>query len=94
MEQRLFDYPTEVNCDIMLMVRRHGVVRLISIKSNAWLFTDDMNLGQQDFQTENVYAFEVFMFSGQLTLNMTHDKDGHKLPETLVARKRFNSDKV
>ena len=78
----------------MLMVRRQGVVRLISIKSNAWLFTDDLHLNQQDFQTENVFAFEVFMFSGQLALNMTHDKDGHKLKDDLVARKRFNSDKI
>lgn len=36
-EQKLFKKNKETNCDIMLLVRRNGKIRLMSFKVNPWL---------------------------------------------------------
>ena len=36
-EQKLFGYAYETNCDVMILVRRQGVTRLMSIKQNPYL---------------------------------------------------------
>ena len=37
MEQEIYDYDTESNTDIMMLIRKNEKVRMVSIKINPWI---------------------------------------------------------
>ena len=48
-EQRVFEFERESNCDVMFLVERQGKIRLMSFKSNPWLRRDEFpKKNQQD----------------------------------------------
>ena len=61
-EQNLFDFPKESNCDIMFLVEHNGKIRLMSYKSNPWLRKDE-------YPSKNdttLFKQSLFIFSGVL----------------------------
>ena len=62
-EKDLFDFPYEVNCDIMFLVERQGKTRLMSFKSNPWLSPDKGIQRKNDTYT---FRHSIFLFSGIL----------------------------
>ena len=62
-EKKVFDFPTEDNCDIMFLVERLGKTRLMSFKSNPWLLPNS-NI-QKKFD-RYMYKHSIFLFSGIL----------------------------
>ena len=62
-EKNVFDFPSEINCNIMFLVERQGKIRLMSFKSNPWLMPDkDVQKKSDSF----LYKDSIFLFSGIL----------------------------
>jgi hypothetical protein len=66
-EQKLYKYQDEINCDIMMLVKRENKVRLMSLKTNPWL-EFDFTTEERYLRKRNIYARQMFVFSGCLDL--------------------------
>ena len=62
-EQKLFGKSKETNCDIMFLVKRDGMIRLMSYKSNPWDYEKDQD-GLIDKGIFNVKSNIIYLFSG------------------------------
>jgi hypothetical protein len=58
-EQEIYDYETENNSDIMMLIRRGSNIRLVSIKVNPWI-----SYGETCQRPNKEYELQMFMFSG------------------------------
>ena len=61
----IYEEQYETTCDIMFLVRRDGLIRLMSYKSNPWDYEKDLE-GITDKGIFNVKSNVIYLFSGIL----------------------------
>ena len=72
-EQRCFMKEKETNCNIMILVKRQNVCRLMSYKSNPWISYNKVITKDED---QDICKHSLFIFSGEISLLPTEDEDG------------------
>ena len=67
-EQKLYKYRHEINCDIMMLVKRDNEIKLMSLKLNPWLPFDNQADDKKNAK-KNIYRMQMFAFTGSINLD-------------------------